>query len=128
MTQCANKAARAFSLFEILIALGIFALAFMGLALALDAAISAGLESRSLSRMRAEMDNRLAFCLAQPPNPGVARVIDAKENRGVAVEETLEPFLSRNREDEELQGIWLLKIKVGMDDDEQTAETLLYIP
>ncbi len=126
MTRPHRKAA--FSLFEILIALGIFALAFMGLALALDSAITAGLEARSTSRMRAELDNRLAFSMAQPPDPGVARVIEAKENRGVAVEETLEPFLAKNREEEDLPGLWLLKIKVGMDDSEQTAETVLYIP
>jgi hypothetical protein len=120
--------AGAFSLFEILIALGIFALAFMGLALSLDSAITAGLEARGISRMRAEMDNRLAFCLAQPPDPGVPRVIEAKENRGVKVEETLEPFIAQNREEEELPGLWLLKIKVGMDGAEQMAETLLYIP
>lgn len=128
MNPASCKPAAGFSLFEILIALGIFALAFMGLALSLDSAITAGLEARSISRMRAEMDNRLAFCLAQPPDPGIPRVIEAKENRGVAVEESLEPFLAQNREDEDLPGLWLLKIKVGMDGAEDTSETLLYIP
>jgi hypothetical protein len=128
MNRPSHKPAAGFSLFEILIALGIFALAFMGLALSLDSAITAGLEARSISRMRAEMDNRLAFCLAQPPDPGVTRKVEAKDNRGVSVEETLEPFLAQNREEEQLPGLWLLKIKVGMDDAGQTAETLLYIP
>ncbi len=128
MTRRLQNPAGGFSLFEILIALGIFALAFMGLALALDSAISAGLEARSTSRMRAELDNRLAYSMAQPPDPGVPRVIAAKENRGVEVEETLEPFLAKNREEEDLPGLWLLKIKVTMDDSEQTAETLLYNP
>lgn len=128
MTRPGLRSARAFSLFEILIALGIFAFAFMGLALALDTAITAGLEARSTSRMRAELENRLAFSMAQPPDPGVPRIIAAKENRGVEVEETLEPLLAKNREDQDLSGLWLLKIKVGMDDSEETAETLLYIP
>lgn len=118
--------AYAFTLFEVLIAMGVFALAFMGLAIALDSAISAGIETRDAANMRAELESRLAYCQAIPPPPGAKRTIAAKENRGIAIEENMEPFLVKNEDGEELQNLWLLTIKAEVNGISETAETVMY--
>ena len=109
-------------------ALAVFALAFIGLAAALDAGIGAGLVARDSSRLRHELENRFAYCLADPPKPNQKRVIEAKENHGVRSEESLEPFEAKNAKGEPLGGLWTLKIKIVQDGMESEAETLIYMP
>jgi prepilin-type N-terminal cleavage/methylation domain-containing protein len=116
----------AFTLFEVLIAMGVFALAFMGLAIALDSAISAGIETRDAANLRAELESRMAYCQAIPPPPGAKRNIAAKDNRGIAIEEKMEPFLVKNEDGEELQNLWLLTIKAEANGITETAETVVY--
>jgi len=124
-----SPGARGFTLFEALLAMAVFALAFMGLAAALDAGIGAGIAARDSERVRRELENRLAFCMASPPKPGEKRVIEAKDNRGVRVQESLEAYEAKNMDNEPLAGLWTLKIVVeepgGMQGE---ADTLLYIP
>jgi hypothetical protein len=122
------QSSRAFTLFEVLIALGVFALGFMGLMVALESAMSAGLESRDLAFVRSELESRMAFCLAVPPPPGVPRKLSANENRGIAIEETFEPFPAQNQDGEELTGLWLLTIRAEWRGIKDSAETVIYQP
>lgn len=121
-----TPAQRAFTLFEVLIAMGVFALAFIGLAIALESAISAGIETRNMARMRTELESRLAYCQSIPPPPGSDRKIAAKDNHGITIEENLKPFLIKNEEGEELQNLWLLTIKAEANGITETAETVIY--
>lgn len=109
-------------------ALGVFMLAFGGLVVALEAALDAGLSAREAASMRRELENRLAFCLAHPPAPGEKRILEAKDNRGFRVEESLEPWPASNQKGEELQGLFKLKIQVEAGRAREDASVLLYNP
>ena len=123
-----SHTASGFTLFEAIIALGIFAIAFTGLIVALDTSVQAGIETRRVAAIRRELDNRLAYCLVDPPIAGDSRITDATNNRGFQVEETLEPFEATNQDGNELSNLWLLKITVQSPDAiTSTAETLLFL-
>lgn len=117
-----------FTLFEALLALAVFVLAFGGLLAALDSALGAGLEARNVSRLRHELESRLAYCMVDPPGPGQKRVVEAKANRGFRVEESLEPFQAENANREVLDGLWTLDIQISIDGETARAQTLLYRP
>ncbi|GAB4179141.1 MAG: hypothetical protein Fur0032_19780 [Terrimicrobiaceae bacterium] len=117
-----------FTLFEGLVALGIFALAFVGLAIALDAAIGAGIEAREVARLRRELDNRLSYCLVDPPLEGQPRIIDARENRGIRVEERLERHEVADTNGSPLNGFFKLTIQTEVNGVKSTADTILYQP
>lgn len=101
---------RAFSLFEILVALGVFAVAVTGLALALDAAVGSALEARERTLARSVLESRLAFCLANPPLEG-RRVVEAADNNGVRIEESLDPVELKTSNGVILPGMYRLAIE-----------------
>lgn len=115
---------RAFSLFEALIALGVFAIAFTGIALAIDSALSAVIESRSLSESRRVLESRLAFCLANPPEVGTSR--EEEVGGRYRVSESTTPYEATNMKGEPVQGLLLLEIRVVADGITNRAETLLF--
>lgn len=117
-----------FTLFEALVALAVFMLAFGGLSLALEAALGGGIEAREAARTRRELESRLAFCLANPPEPGFPRKIEARENRGIKVIEQLEPWEVKNKGGEPLAGLYVLKIETAIDGRRDSAETVIYRP
>ena len=117
-----------FTLFEVLIALAVFMLAVTGLALALDTALRAALEVRQCSFCRAELESRLAFCQANPPQPGTPRILEAAQNHGVRVEETLAPWSAKNRSGVDVVGIQKLTIITKSGSQSDRAEILLNLP
>lgn len=121
---------RGFTLFEVLIALGVFAIAVTGLAIGLEGAVSSAFEARQRSIARAMLESRLAAAMTDPPTDG-RRVIEARDNNGVRVEETLEQFPAKTTNGTEVTGLWKLKItadwgKGGGGKD--SAEILIYKP
>jgi prepilin-type N-terminal cleavage/methylation domain-containing protein len=119
---------RAFSLFEVLIALGVFAIAMTGLAIALESAIQAALEARERTFARLQLDSRLSACLADPPITG-RRVIEARDNQGVRIEETMVPYEAKTTNNEVVPGLWKLKILADWGGKKQEeAEIILYRP
>ena len=117
----------AFTLFETLIALAIFAIAFVGLLVALDASVQAGIEARHSATLRRALEDRLAFCLVRLPEPDMPRAIEAADNNGIAIVETLEPYIAANVDGIELTGLWLLTITATTaDGTTATADTLIY--
>ena len=117
-----------FTLFEVLIALAVFMLAVTGIAAALQTALQSQLEIRRRMLCRQELESRLAFCMATPPPPGGPRVIDAKENHGVRVEESLTPFTAKNAKGLEIIGIQKLVIRTKSADTTDSAEILISHP
>lgn len=119
---------RGFSLFEVLVAMGVFALAVTGLAIALESGVQGALEARSRSMARIQLESRLSACLADPPLSG-RRVIDAKDNHGVRIEEELVPFEARTTNDTIVPGLWKLTISADWGGrDVEKADIILYRP
>ena len=124
------KTCRAFTLFEVLIALGVFAIAVTGLAIALDSAVMAAFEARERALARFAMESRLSACMSDPPLSG-RRVIEARDNNGVRVEEEMEKFEIRTTNGTPLSGLWKIKISADwgrQDQRKESAEILLYKP
>ncbi len=125
--SCLNTVS-AFSLFEVLIALGVFAIAVIGLAVALDSAVQAAFEARGRAFARMQLESRLSACLADPPLQG-KRVIEARDNHGVRVTETLEPYEVKTTNGDIVPGLWKLKILADWGAKKtETADILLYRP
>jgi type II secretory pathway component PulJ len=117
-----------FTLFEIMIALGVFMLAVVGIAKAIDSTLQAALEARQRAQCREQLESRLAYCLADPPQIGPPRVIPADKNNGVRVEETLEPYPAKNAKGLEIEGLKKLVIRTRSGTQADSAEVLRYLP
>lgn len=119
----------AFTLFEVLVALGVFVIAVTGLAMALESAVQAAFEARGRALARVVLESRLAVAMADPPNG--RRVIEARDNNGIRVEETLDPFPAQTTNGTPITGLWTLKITADLDKDgggKESAEILLFKP
>jgi len=118
---------RAFTLLEIMIALGVFAVAVTGLAVALQTGIEAALEARHRALVRIEMESRLSAALSTPPVFGVV-VTEAKDNNGIRIEQTTTPFAAKNQENKELPGLWQIQITGFWKTEREVLEILRYQP
>ncbi len=121
----------AFTLFEVLVALGVFAIAVTGLAIALDSAVMAAFDARERALARMVLESRLSAVLSDPPQPGSRRVIEARDNNGVRVEETMEQFEAKTTNGTPVTGLWKLTVTADWDrrdKSKETAEILLFRP
>jgi type II secretion system protein I len=120
---------RAFTLFEVLIALGVFAVAVTGLALALQSAVDAALNARSRMLARTMIESRLASAMANPPLDG-RREIDGRTNNGIHVLETFEQAEIRDTNNAILPSMWRLKVTAEptRGGTKEIAEILVYRP
>jgi hypothetical protein len=120
---------RAFTLFEVLIALGVFAIAVTGLALALQSAVDAALSARQRALARLVIESRLASAMTDPPLDG-RREIGAKTNNGIGVLETFEQTEIKTTNGTILPGMWKLKVTAdyGRNAGKESAEILIYRP
>ncbi len=120
----------AFTLFEVLIALGVFAMAVTGLAVALDSAVGAAVEARERALARVVLESRLAAAMSDPPTNG-KRVVEARDNHGIRVEESLDPFEAKTTNGTLITGLWKLKISADFGsarNGRESAEILIYKP
>lgn len=127
MTRSPKGTRAGFTLLEVLLALGVFALAAVGLVVAIDTALRSALSVRERSMARRELESRLAYCLADPPGPA-KRVLTPEQNHGVRVEETLVPWPMKDGTGKEVAGMKKLTILTGSGDTAEKAEILLYRP
>ena len=120
---------KAFTLFEVLIALGVFAVAVTGLALALQSAVDAALNARSRMLARTMIESRLASAMANLPLDG-RREIDGRTNNGIHVLETFEQTEIRDTNNAILPGMWRLKVTAEpvCGGIKEIAEILVYRP
>lgn len=118
-----------FTLFEVLIALGVFAIAVTGLVWALQSAIEASLSARERLFARTALESRLASAMANPPLDG-KREIDGRTNNGLSVVEIFEPAEIQNTNGEVLPGLWRLRVTTsnGRTKAEESAEILIFRP
>lgn len=125
MTSRRTRYSGGFTLVEVLIALGIFMLAVTGLVAALDSALRTALDVRKRQECRAELESRVAYCMALPPQQGTPRVIDAQANHGVKVVETLEPWQAKDAKGNDIPGLGKLTIRVTCGDQNDSAEMII---
>lgn len=118
-----------FTLFEVLIALGVFAIAVTGLALALQSAVDAALTARQRALARLVIESRLSAAMTDPPLDG-RREIDARTNNGIGVVETFEQEKIQTTNGTDLPGMWKLKVvaEFGRNGTKESAEILIYKP
>ncbi len=113
-----------FTLFEVLIAMGVFAFAVVGLITAINTAMQAVLEVRVRSLLRSELESQLALRLGIPLTDEKL-VIEAKDNRGIRVEETLVPYPLKNKDEEEVSNIKKLTITATLNQQSDSASILV---
>jgi type II secretion system protein I len=120
---------RAFTLFEVLIALGVFAIAVTGLAIGLQSAVDAALTARQRALARFVIESRLASAMTDPPLDG-KRTIEARTNNGIAVVETFEQVELHDTNGQIIPGMWKLKVvaELGKAGAKEQAEILVFRP
>ena len=118
---------RGFTLFEVLIALGVFAIAVTGLAIGLQSAVEAALSARQRALARFVIESRLAAAMTDPPLDG-KRTIDGSANNGISVVETFEQVELQDTNGQIIPGMWKLQVvaKIGKTESEERAEILVY--
>ena len=116
-------------MFEVLIALGVFAIAVTGLAISLQSAVEAALSARQRALARFVIESRLAAAMTDPPLDG-KRTIDARANNGVAVEETFEQIELQDTNGQIIPGMWKLQVtaKFSADGTSERAEIMIFRP
>ena len=72
-----RKTAFGFTLFEVMIALGVFMIAVTALVVALQTSVQAALEARKRSLARMQLESCLSIAMADPPING-RRIIEAR--------------------------------------------------
>ncbi len=122
-----TKQSYGFTLFEVLIALAVFALAVTGLAIALESIVQTALETRQRTLSHMELESRLAYNMVDPPIQG-ERTLSAAENHGFEVIESATPEEIEDGEGHPLQAIYRLKIISKMGNATHSLETLIYHP
>jgi type II secretory pathway pseudopilin PulG len=116
--------AEGFTLFEVLLALAVYAIAVIGLITALNTTIQSALEVRQRAMIRMELESRIAFRTGVPPDRDKL-VLEARDNHGVRVEETLIPHPVRNKDGGELQNIKKLTITATIDNQSESTSILI---
>ncbi|MFZ4115551.1 MAG: type IV pilus modification PilV family protein [Chthoniobacterales bacterium] len=119
-----KKGSKAFTLFEVLIALAVFAFSVAGLVMALDSMVKAVLETRERVFSRLSLESRLAYNLVDPPVSGDRTLT----NHGVTFTESLTPLDLTDVHGNEIRGIYRLKITSEYEKITDSAEILLYRP
>ncbi len=120
---------RGFTLFEVLVALGVFAIAVTGLAIGLQSAVEAALSARQRALARFVIESRLAAAMTDPPLDG-KRTIDGATNNGISVVETFEQVELQDTNGQIIPGMWKLQVtaEFGRDAIKEQAEILVYRP
>jgi len=118
---------KGFTLFEVLIALAVFALAVTGLAIALESIVQTALEARQRTLLRMELESRLAYDMVDPPIEG-DRTLSAAENHGFEITESATQENLEDGEGHPITGIYRLKVTTKMNNSTDSLETLIYHP
>ena len=116
-------------MFEVLIALGVFAIAVTGLVIGLQSTLDAALTARQRALARFVIESRLATAMTDPPLDG-KRAIEGRTNNGVSVLETFEQVELQDTNGQIIPGMWKLQVtaEFGKDRTKEQAEILVYRP
>lgn len=121
---------RAFTLLEVLLAMGIFGISVLGMMTALNDTLNAARDARTGQRVRGELENRLA-ALEDVELREMDRVTELK-SPVMTVKETIrrEPVITRGRD--QLGGFWRVSVTAewmaGGEPNREEAWILRYKP
>lgn len=119
-----------FTLFEVLLALGIFGLAVMGMLGALNSGLSSAREARLGQFVRTQLESRLAILEGEPLRSTQRQVEQASPKITFTESIQKEPITTANHET--LDGFWRLKVVANWStsDGERKEEIsfLRYLP
>jgi prepilin-type N-terminal cleavage/methylation domain-containing protein len=120
----------AFTLFEVLMALGIFAMAVVGAMTALNSVLGAAREARLSAAVRTQMENRLAVLQGEELKEWERTV--SGDTLGIVFKESLRREKVIGKEGKTLNGFWRATVIAQWELDgekgEETAEFLRYRP
>lgn len=122
----------AFTLFEVLMALAVFVLAIGGLTLALNKTAEASALLRDDAEIRRQMESWVDQAMDMPM-PMLAQGQESERDAlGVVYRVSAEPAEIRNRDDEELAGLWWVTVQANWADvhgkQEWQERFLRYVP
>lgn len=101
-----DRSRRGFTLLEVLMAVGIFAVAAMGLLLALDATLDGAQATQREAMVRNGLANRLALASVGPLRPGRQE----EEDQGVTYRVEVDREEVTNAERTLLRGFWRVRV------------------
>jgi Tfp pilus assembly protein PilV len=114
-----------FMLFEVMVAVTVFAVAALGLANALNNTIDAALAWQREGEIRLGLQSKLAELKAKPLQ--VAKVTDPADAMGVVYESEVQQMQVRNEKDLLLSGIYRLTVRARWRANEQEQEAIAEI-
>ncbi|MEM6821898.1 MAG: hypothetical protein AAF558_08175 [Verrucomicrobiota bacterium] len=117
---------KGYLLLEVILALGVFAVAFAGIAKGLNGMIDVLVEVRKESAARTVLQNHIAKVRADPIEPKET----TEKEEGFVIRTRIEPMDLRNEDDEPLQNLFKVIIEVSPDRQgapiSQSTELVLY--
>lgn len=113
--QMRRPAQGGFMLLEIVIAVGIFAFAVVGLATAMNRLIDVELISREDLRVRMELDSKLAEARLAEVKEGTTDL--GEDGSGLRYRVDIKPAELRNADDKVLDGLFLFKVSALRGDE-----------
>lgn len=123
---------KAFTLFEMLLAMAMFVMAVGGLALAMDRIFSANVTMRRDGEVRQQLESWLDQAMVTPIQTLVEGSESEPDAMGATYKVTAEPAEIRNMEDQELGGLWWVTVRAewteGNEKQEWQEKFLRYQP
>lgn len=113
---------RAFTLFEMLIALAMFILAVGGLATALNKVFSANNTMRRDTEIREQIESWADQAMALPIETLQAGMESEPDSTGAVYSVAAEPAELKNINDEELPGLWWVTVRARWKDGTEPQE------
>ena len=102
----------AFTLLEVLVAMGIFALAVLGLLHALNVTVDTARDIQRQKEIRRNLESRVARLSGNPLNP----FSSTDEQKGVLYTEEVRPEPLKSRDLAILSGYWIVKVRAEWRD------------
>ena len=125
-----RRSEKAFTLFEVMMALGVFGIAVIGMMMALNGALNAAREARIGQFVRTEMDNRLAQLEAERPQE-LERTVEAGSPK-IAFVESIRRETVQGGNRTSLDGFWRIQVlarwQASGEKREEEASFLVYAP
>ncbi|MDD5261481.1 MAG: hypothetical protein PHD76_06485 [Methylacidiphilales bacterium] len=129
-TRTASARKRAYILLEVMLAAGIFAMAGVGLVVALNDMAHSFTRARKVTAVRIELESRLSGIRIRPLAPGKSK--DDPDPNGVVYEQEIAPLELSNDDKIALANLYRVTLKAhwkeGTVDQEEEAEIYVYQP
>lgn len=116
---------KGFMLFEVMVAVTVFAFAALGLANTINKTIDSAIALQREAEVRLGLESKLAELKAKPLQ--VAKITDPPDARGIVYETEVQTMQVRNEKDLLLSGFYRLTVRARWKDNEQEQEAFAEI-